>query len=330
MCDQWYSSVPGQTWPNRFFLHCATSGGFADNKVRTCPMRTIYENLEDARLEWGVYFHDIPQSLTLEHLQTPARRARFKLFQEFAGDAAGGRLPHYTFLEPRYFNTLLGKANDQHPPHDVQLGEHLIADVYDALRQSPSWEKTLFVIVYDEHGGIYDHVLPPPAVNPDGLWSHEPECSFEQLGLRVPAVLVSPRIAKKTVDSTIYDHASLLATVKEIFGLKPFLTERDRQAKTFTHLLDAGAARRRAGGGRAAGRTGDGPAARRGRRVRRRVRARRRAALRVPAEPDGVRRRASGGRGAERACPWDGAVDRRRVRGRHQPRLEVPEVVSRF
>ncbi len=241
VCDQWYSSVPGQTWPNRFFLHCATSGGFADNKLRQFPMRTIYENLEDAGLEWGVYFHDIPQSLTLERLQTPARRSRFKLFPEFARDAAGGRLPHYTFLEPRYFNTPLGKANDQHPPHDVQLGEHLIADVHDALRASPAWEKSLFVIVYDEHGGIYDHVLPPATVNPDGKVSADPPCTFERLGLRVPAVLVSPRIAKGTVDSTVYDHTSLLATLKEIFGLKKFLTERDRQAATFTRLLGAGA-----------------------------------------------------------------------------------------
>lgn len=239
VCGRWYSSVPGQTWPNRFFLHCATSGGFADNKLRTFPMRTIYENIEDAHLEWGIYFHDIPQSLTLERLQTPARRARFKLFQAFASDAAAGRLPNYAFLEPRYFNTPLGKANDQHPPHDVQLGEHLIADIYEALRQSPAWGKTLFVIVYDEHGGIYDHVLPPAAVNPDGRISADPPCDFTQLGLRVPAVLVSPRIARATVDDTPHDHTSLLATVKEIFGLKEFLTERDRQAKTFTQLLAA-------------------------------------------------------------------------------------------
>jgi hypothetical protein len=84
---------------------------------------------------------------------------------------------------------------------------------------------------------IYDHVLPPPTVNPDGKWSHDPEFGFEQLGLRVPAVLVSPRIAKGTVDGAAYDHTSLLATVKEMFGLKKFLTERDARAKTFTHLF---------------------------------------------------------------------------------------------
>jgi len=239
LCDQWYSSVPGQTWPNRFFLHCATSGGWADNKVRLYPMRTIYENLEAAHLSWGIYFHDIPQSLTLKSLQEPARRARFKLFEEFQPDAAAGRLPNYVFLEPRYFNTRLGKANDQHPPHDVHLGEHLIADIYEALRRSPAWEKTLFVIVYDEHGGIYDHVLPPAAVNPDGQICSDPPCDFTQFGLRVPAVLVSPRLEKGIVDDTPYDHTSLLATVKEIFGLKDFLTERDRQARTFTRLLAA-------------------------------------------------------------------------------------------
>lgn len=245
LCDRWHSSVPGQTWPNRFFLHCASSGGFVDNQVRHYGMRTIYENITGAGLDWGIYFHDFPQSLTLANLTDSAFKDKFKFFPDFFRDLKGGTLPNYCFLEPRYFDFLSWKANDQHPPHDVQLGEHLIADVYEQLRASSYWAKSLFVLLYDEHGGIYDHVLPPPTVNPDPTnqqVSLDPPFDFTRLGLRVPAVIVSPFIKTPApgtigVDSTVYDHSSLLATVRELFNLSKPLTNRDAHAATFTHLL---------------------------------------------------------------------------------------------
>lgn len=240
VCDRWHSSVPGQTWPNRFFLHCATSGGFVDNKPRFYGMRTIYENIADAGLGWAVYFHDFPQSLALANLTNFVVRDQFRFFPQFFDDLKNNALPNYCFLEPRYFNFLGWKANDQHPPHDVQLGDALIADVYEQLRASDYWNTCLFVVLYDEHGGLYDHELPPPAVNPDGKFSVDPPFAFDRLGLRVPAVLVSPLIPKGTVDSTLYDHTSLLATVRELFELPEPLTRRDAEAATFTKLLDHG------------------------------------------------------------------------------------------
>jgi phospholipase C len=237
VCDRWHASVPGQTWPNRFFLHCATSGGWADNDLHGYTMPTIYENLTGAGFDWAVYFHDIAQSLALDNLTDTVFKDKFKLFPEFFNDLKSHRLPNYCFLEPRYFDFLSWKANDQHPPHDVQLGEQLIADVYEQLRASDYWDKALLVILHDEHGGIYDHVLPPATVSPDGL-NHQ-GFDFTRLGLRVPAVLVSPYIVKGTVESTtVYDHTSLLATVKDIFSLPRFLTKRDAQAATFTKLVD--------------------------------------------------------------------------------------------
>lgn len=237
LCNQWFSSVPGQTWPNRFFLHCASSGGCAKNDpLRVYPMRTIYENLTDAGFDWAIYFHDFPQSLTLENLQDSAFRSNFRFFPDFFRDLKNKRLPHYVFLEPRYFDFLQWKANDQHPPHDVSLGEHLIADIYEQLRASDYWAKALFVVLYDEHGGIYDHVRPPEDVpNPDGGISTDPPFDFTRLGLRVPALLVSPFLPAGAIDDAIYDHTSLLATVKDIFKLPSFLTERDRFAQTFTN-----------------------------------------------------------------------------------------------
>ncbi|MDE3154381.1 MAG: alkaline phosphatase family protein [Acidobacteriota bacterium] len=237
LCTNWFSSVPGQTWPNRFFMHCATAGGCATNDaLRIHDMRTIYQNLTDAGLDWAIYFHDFPQALTLAQLQDSAFRGNFRFFPDFFRDLKNKTLPHYVFLEPRYFDFLQWKANDQHPPHDVSLGEHLIADVYEQLRASDYWATSLFVILYDEHGGIYDHVRPPEQVpNPDGKVSTDPPFDFTRLGLRVPAVLVSPFVPKGAIDETVYDHTSLLATVKDIFKLPAFLTERDRWANTFTN-----------------------------------------------------------------------------------------------
>jgi len=238
VCDRWHASVPAQTWPNRFFLHCATSNGFVDNQLRHYGMRTIYENITGVGLDWAIYFHDFPHALALANLSDSAFAGNFRLFPDFFRDLKNGTLPNYSFLEPRYFNLLSWKANDQHPPHDVQLGEHLIADVYEQLRSSRYWSTSLFAILYDEHGGIYDHELPPAAVSPDGKTSPVTNFAFDRLGLRVPAVLVSPLIQKGVVDHTLYDHTSLLATVRELFGLPTALTNRDAQANAFTHLLD--------------------------------------------------------------------------------------------
>jgi phospholipase C len=241
LCDHWHASVPGQTWPNRFFVHAGTSDGWLDNKVRYYGMRTIYDNLSGQGVSWNIYFHDVPQSLALARLQVSLFKDRFKLFDHFLKDAASGQLPAYSFIEPRYNDFLFWKANDEHPDHDVSLGDALIANVYEALRSSPQWNQNLLVILYDEHGGIFDHVPPPGgppyAVNPDGKNSTSPPFNFDRLGVRVPAVLVSPYIAKGTIDHLIYDHTSLLATVKKIFKLPTFLTRRDAAAATFENNL---------------------------------------------------------------------------------------------
>jgi len=239
VCDRWFSSMPGLTWPNRLFVHAATSSGQVDNHFHTeaYNIDTIYDRLENAKLPWRIYFHDFPQTLALVHLQKDfVVRRRYKLIHDFFDDAKSGHLPAYSFIEPRYTDFLSLKANDQHPPHDVALGEHLIADVYEAVRNSPQWERSLLVILADEHGGIYDHVPPPAAVNPDGKVSEKPACDFNRLGVRVPAVLISPFIEKGTIDHQVFDHTSLLATVEKRFGLA-HLTNRDTQANTFDNVF---------------------------------------------------------------------------------------------
>jgi len=234
LCDHWYSSMPGPTWPNRLFVHCATSGGFTDNTARNYGMVSIFERLSDQILDsWRIYFHDTPQTVMLARLRNSRYLRFFEHFDAFTRDCQNGTLPRYSFIEPRYFSVLGAAANDQHPDHGVLAGEQLIATVYNALRGSDIWTSTLFIVTWDEHGGFYDHVAPPRAINPDGLVS--PDCDFTLLGLRVPAVLISPWIPANTVDHTVYDHTSVPATLRSIFGTSAFLTKRDAAAGTFDH-----------------------------------------------------------------------------------------------
>ncbi|MGG6898894.1 alkaline phosphatase family protein [Rhizobium sp. BR 315] len=242
VCDRWFASAPCQTWPNRFFVHTATANGYENNSPVHFPYRmpTIYNRIDDAQLPggWKIYFHDVPQSITLEKLSLSL--SRFRLFDEFLTDAKTGDLPAYSFIEPRYFADV-SLPNDQHPPHVATLGEQLIADVYNAVRNGPAWTRTLLVITYDEHGGCYDHVPPPPAQPPE---PKRPEAAFNfsRYGVRVPAVIVSPYVRQGTVlrphNDTPFDHTSIIATLRKRFPtLGPPLTERDAVAPDLSIAL---------------------------------------------------------------------------------------------
>jgi phospholipase C len=235
LCTRWFSSVPGQTWPNRFFVHCATSKGFIDNSLlHDYDMRTIFENISDVNGgTWKIYSHDFPQAQVLTGLDAPAFDDNWDSIGGFKDDCANGALPGYAFIEPKY-TTFLGEANDQHPPHSIQAGERLIAEVYDAVRASPGWNDSLLIVVYDEHGGLFDHELPPAAAPPDGNTS---QFAFDRYGVRVPAVLISPYIDAGTIVETVFDHSSIPAMVKKTFGLPDFLTKRDAAANTFEHVF---------------------------------------------------------------------------------------------
>jgi phospholipase C len=237
VCDRWFSAVPGPTWLNRFYAHAATCDGMiVDSAKHEYRMRTIYDALSEKGLSWNIYYGDVPQSIILQHHWRTLDR--FRRLERFFSDAENGELATYSFIEPRYLSFHQWKATDEHPPHDVKLGEYLIAEVYDTLRNSPLWEKSLLVVLYDEHGGFFDHVPPPDSVpNPDGKKSKLPPFDFTRLGVRVPAILVAPFVEKGQVDSTIYEHSSLPATIKTLFNLPKGLTARDKAANTFEKNL---------------------------------------------------------------------------------------------
>jgi phospholipase C len=245
VCDQWHASAPCQTWPNRFFVHTGTANGYVNNAPAHFPyeMPTVFNQLLDAKMDvgldpWKVYFHDFPQSLTLAKLWEHVDR--FRVFAEFKQDAAAGNLPAYSFMEPRYFPDLL-PPNDAHPPHDVTLAEQLIAEVYNSVRNSPNWDRTLLIITFDEHGGCYDHVPPPAAVPPDDPPSTP--FAFDRYGVRVPAVLISPWIAAGTILKEAagvaipFDHTSVIATLGKRWDLGAPLTARVASAPDVESVL---------------------------------------------------------------------------------------------
>ena len=240
--DRWHASAPCETWPNRFFAHTGTANGYVNNTPTHFPydMETVFNRLSDAKREWRIYFHDIPQAASLAKIWGGIFTSHFLDFNtHFIRDAATGNLPAYSFIEPRYFADLSGNhiPNDEHPPHNVAYGEQLIAAVYNAVRSGPGWKQTLLVITYDEHGGCYDHVVPPPAMPPDDKKSDG--FDFGYYGVRVPAVIVSPYVPAGRVirppGLTPFDHTSIIATLRRLFGFEP-LTKRDAAAPD---LLDA-------------------------------------------------------------------------------------------
>jgi phospholipase C len=244
VCDHWFSSLPGPTWPNRFFLTTGTSLGHADMPdgithpaLHIYNQDTIFTQLDHAGKSWAIYHGDFPQTLLLTRLW--AHPLHFHGLDKFFDDAAGEEtdFPEFSFLEPVYFNTS-GNQNDQHPPTEVSKGEALIAQVYNAIRANqPLWEKTLFILVYDEHGGFADHVWTPPngAIPPDDSTDTTSTFKFDRLGLRVPAILISPWVAKG-FDATTYDHTSLLKYLAGKWGVEE-LGNRTANANSFGALL---------------------------------------------------------------------------------------------
>jgi phospholipase C len=237
ICDHWFASAPTQTLPNRAFAGAATSLGFLSNKsAHFFPCPSIFGRLSDAGIDWAIYGYNHVPMTRLDFPDTKtADESHFGLFRDFRERARTGTLPAYTFLEPSWS----ASGNSQHPNYDVALGEQLIHDVYYALRNGPGWNDTLLLITYDEHGGNYDHVTPPSGAVPPDDSLGEFGFDFTRFGVRVPAVLISPRIAAGTVfrakRGTI-DHTSVLKTLELRWNLDP-LTARDKAAPDLGDVL---------------------------------------------------------------------------------------------
>jgi phospholipase C len=254
----WFSSIPGPTLCNRAFAHYGTSFGHVDMNIfyPNTIYQSIYQRLEAAGKTAKIYYFDVNSS-TMEVVNLLQHQPQFfGIYDQFVADCKAGQLPDYCFIEPNYSdhtapNGAALLASDQHPDHDVREGERFIASVYMAIKSNPAlWESTALLVTYDEHGGTYDHV-PPPSCTPDGFVA-QPDTTltgkpfhFDRLGVRVPAVLISPWIAKGTIvpgaetpNGRIFEHASIPATAtKWLIGDYDARSPREKQAQTFLDLL---------------------------------------------------------------------------------------------
>ncbi|MDQ3678967.1 MAG: alkaline phosphatase family protein [Actinomycetota bacterium] len=263
VCTRWHCSVPGETWPNRNFVHAATSDQTVDIELGFYDSATIFDVLERHGASWRVYHDGRAHLWAFRNLWRGKRIARWEPMASFEEHVANGDLAAYSFIEPDHQGV---DSNSQHPGNnktgtggvDFVRGEELTAHIYDVLERHPEvFAKTLFVVTYDEHGGLFDHEPPPlrvPAPAPMrkdplslGLLSRRAvsffverrstRFGFRMLGPRVPAVVVSPLIPAGTVDDRLYEHSSVVATLRHLFapGALP-LTARDEWAATFDHL----------------------------------------------------------------------------------------------
>jgi phospholipase C len=245
VCDRWFCSTPNQTLPNRAFVHAGTSMGRVNNLPEPLyDAETIFEVLEATEHSWKVYNDTVLMSLA--RLQFPqlwdsSLQPHFQEIEQFDEDCRTGALPEYSFLEPS-FQIL---PNDEHPPHDVSLGEQFLLRIWKAVSGGKDWNRTLLVITFDEHGGCYDHVEPPSAVPPDKQSNPGEEgFCFNRFGVRVPTVLVSPYIKPGTVfrspTDVPYDHTSILATIRDWLQIpadKMLKSARVEPAPTFENVL---------------------------------------------------------------------------------------------
>ena len=263
--NAWFASIPGPTLCNRAFAHYGTSFGEVSMNVFYLgkPYPSIYQRMIDAKHTAKIYYYDIASSsLEVVNLVKDEPKA-FGTYDQFLSDCDSGNLPEYSFIEPNYTDhdsdTGEEAASDQHPDHDVQAGEVFIATIYNAIRQNQAlWESTALLLVYDEHGGIYDHVI-PPACMPDGFTASGDATgtgrpfNFDRLGVRVPAVLISPWVPKGTVvpgpagtvpNGRTFEHASIPNTITNYFlGSFDNRSPREKAADTFLDLLTLDAAR---------------------------------------------------------------------------------------
>ncbi|MEO6421014.1 MAG: alkaline phosphatase family protein [Polyangiaceae bacterium] len=253
IADHYHAPLQGPTWPNRMYLYSATSFGRTSNAlpdITAFPYpdsdAMIFDELEKRHIDWNIYGDgSIGAAIVAStHIvnRWGADRAPVLRIADFYAAAEAGTLPPVVFLDPKL--GMEGPAqNDEHPPADLQLGEKFSSDIVQALMKSPQWKDLALFITYDEHGGLYDHVVPPKACPPDDkapiFDPGDPTAPgvFDQEGVRVPLLVVSPYAKKGFVSHVTYDHASITRFIETKFKV-PALTGRDANADPLLDFFD--------------------------------------------------------------------------------------------
>jgi phospholipase C len=237
--QRYFCSVLAQTYPNRRFMFTGTASGTiaTDSSTFQVPAAngTIWDRLDAHHVDWAIYYQNAPSWLIVPGSFTAARASRQRKFDTFAADAAAGRLPQFTFIDPNYITT------SEENPQDIQVGERFVARVVRTLMKAPTWKHTALFINYDEHGGYYDHVPPPRAIKPDKiepiLGPGDVKGSYDRYGFRVPLIVVSPWARANYVSNIVQDHTSVTAFIERKWNL-PAMTFRDANAHPMTDYFD--------------------------------------------------------------------------------------------
>lgn len=241
--DNYFCSMLGPTWPNRLYQLCATTDtnttGFFPEPGQPRPVKletAIFDRLKDAGKTAAYYYFGEPMTGLFASEKYDAISHPIAQFWD---DAKAGKLANVVFVDPDYtfhaeFN---GTSNDYHPYGSVQVAEGFVAQVHDALKNSPQWDRMVAFLNFDESGGFYDHV-PPPAVQDDTVIpGGGPQPDLKRLGFRVPAITISPFAPKKIDSSGPYEHCSILKMIEWRWNLPP-MTLRDKLANNIADTLD--------------------------------------------------------------------------------------------
>ena len=240
IADRYFCSVLGQTYPNRRYLLAATSIGQIDDTtpaVTDYPANgTIFDELDAHAISWKDYFSTTPSAELFPPLYLKNAGTKIVPIADFFTDAAAGTLPGYSLVEPDY-----GHQSEENP-QNIAVGEEFAASVINAVINGPAWDRTALLLTYDEHGGYYDHVPPPPAIPPDSIGptlvpGENGFDGFARYGFRVPFALVSPWARRHFISHEVYDHTSILKLVETKWNL-PALTYRDANAAPMLDMLD--------------------------------------------------------------------------------------------
>jgi phospholipase C len=241
--DRYFSSVLSRTFPNRRFLQAATAAGLVNDAfpnpfARPPATGLIWDLLDAHNVGWANYFVELPE-VALWPRTLLRYRDHLHEITDFYEDCKEGRLPPVTVITTEIVAASEGEYQDD------QIGEAFTASLFEAASAGPQWSTMLFVIVWDEGGGFYDHVPPPAAVVPDDIPPdiHVPPDqpgSYNRYGFRVPCLVASPFAKPGHVSSVVYDHTSILATIELKWNL-PALTRRDAAASPLTDFLDLSA-----------------------------------------------------------------------------------------
>ena len=224
VCDQYFSATMGPTYPNRFYQHSAQTDR-QENTTATATMPTIWDRLAAAGISHQYYFSDIPFTALWGTKYVPISSP----FERFLADCKAGTLPAVSFVDPRFEDEGSGTSGDDHPHADIRVGQYYLNSLYQAVANSPQWDRTVMVINYDEWGGFFDHVAPvaAPDANPANALR----------GFRVPCLVISPFARRSFIASNTFDHTSVLKMIEWRWKLAP-LTPRDAAANNLAEVLD--------------------------------------------------------------------------------------------